>query len=75
MSKSGYEIYCDREQPKILDSKSVLSLAETIEKLKDYKIHFSQLFYEGMVSMAATIYKRQESEIEDLVAGKTYWMI
>lgn len=75
MNKSNYEITCERYQPKILESKSSLSLYETIEQLKYYKIHFSDIFYEGMVAIVANIFKRQESEIEDLVSGKTYWMI
>ena len=75
VNKSNYEKYCEKEQPILLSKKCDKTLEEMIVLLRDFKKIYSEDIFHGMIVFVASLYERLDSEIEQLVDGKQYWIV
>lgn len=76
MSKSNYEIHCEKEQPKKLaEMPSQKTLQESLEYVKKCKDIYSPTMIEGMIYMISQLYNISSTEVESFLAGNTYWLV
>lgn len=76
MSKSIYELYCEKEQPKKLSqTPKQNTLQESLDYIKKCKDHYSPTIIEGMTYLLTQLYDISDTEVENFLSGKEYWLV
>ena len=76
MSKSNYEIYCEKEQPKKLSQMPKQNtLQESLDYIKKCKDLYSPTIIEGMTYLLTQLYDISDTEVENFLSGKEYWLV
>lgn len=76
MSKSNYEIYCEEEQPKKLSQMPKQNtLQESLDYIKKCKDLYSPTIIEGMTYLLTQLYDISDTEVENFLSGKEYWLV
>ena len=76
MSKSNYEIYCEKEQPKKLSqTPKQKTLQESLDYIQKCKNVYSPTIIEGMIYLLTQLYDISDTEVENILSGKTYWLV